>query len=88
MDGLLNYYAEKRREKRAVAAQQRRLDHAKVARQYAINEAEYWIKEAYAAREIKQYAYSNECFDKAEAMKDARAGAVHEILQRRKAMGF
>lgn len=84
----MGYYTDRLNKKRAKQSQERRIGHAQSARQYAIDQAEHWFEEGMRAREKKQWAYSTECFEMAAAMNDARAGATHEILQRRKAMGY
>lgn len=84
----MGYWTDRLNKKRAKESQERRIGHAKSARQDAIDQAAYWFEEGMRAREIKQWDYSTECFQMAAAMNDARAGATHEILQRRKAMGY
>ena len=84
----MGYYTDRLNKKRARESQERRIGYAQDARQHAIDQAKYWFEEGMRARKIKQWEYSTECFEKAAAMNDMRAGAVHEIVQRRKAMGF
>lgn len=84
----MGYWTDRLNKKRAMESQERRVGYAQGAREDAIKEIEHWRTEAQEAKRLGQYAYAIECWDKVEAMKDARAGAVHEILQRRKAMGF
>ena len=84
----MGYYTDRLQKKRAKASQERRIGYAQSARQHAKEEAEHWRKEAKQAAASGQYDYAIECWDMVTAMNDVCAGATHEILQRRKAMGF
>lgn len=84
----MGYYTDRLQKKRAKASQERRIGYAQSARQHVKEEAEHWRKEAKLAAVTGQYDYAIECWNMVAAMNDAYAGATHEVLQRRKAMGY
>ncbi|OZC52783.1 hypothetical protein CH289_10845 [Rhodococcus sp. RS1C4] len=87
-DSLLSYYADRRREKRSRAAQQRRLENAVAAKDHSTKTAAYWREQAEEAERVKDWTYATECYWKVASCNQAHAEATFEILQRRKAMGF
>ncbi|OZE92602.1 hypothetical protein CH298_03570 [Rhodococcoides fascians] len=84
----MGYWTDRLEKKRARQAQERRIGYAQNARQTAIDDADHWRREAEHASATGQYDYAIECYQMVSAMNDMRAGAIHEIVQRRKAMGF
>ncbi|MDI6627254.1 MAG: hypothetical protein QME72_05995 [Rhodococcus sp. (in: high G+C Gram-positive bacteria)] len=84
----MGYYTDRLNKKRAKQAQERQISYTQSARQHLREEADRWRKEAEQAEAIGQYEHAIECYRQVAAMNDAYAGATHEILLRRKAMGY